>query len=702
MVKNALGATVSGEGQLTWRSMDAWSVTAKLDALTARNGDTDLTLSANASMTPDEIAIRDLQAKYGTLEAELPDLSVNRLDAIARTDARVHGTAIGRNMDMTFNAQAEFTPIDSWFEISRALDSFTGLVSVDYIRFDTLENSEVFDFEFSRTAEGFVLNGGPENMIRAALADDGAFYASLSYPSPIRGSVTGILSSRTIDAYAPNLYIDLVSLWRVIPSNDIINCTGGFVNASIQIRGPLGDPEFFGYAQGNSVRLILPQYIGAEVGPVPVLITLEGNEMRFGPVTASCGRGYGEATGWFRFDRWIPDTFNINIRATADTPVPFSFEVMGVLAAGNAFGVLDVELSDRILRVSGNLTGEDTEITLDTQKIAAAAVQAEPDDSFPLITDFIIKTGRKVEFIWPNPNTPILQANAAAGTGIRITSDSGSGRFSMEGDVELRSGEMYYAQRSFYIRSGTLSFHENEIQFDPRLTVRAEIRDRTDDGPVTVSMILDNAPLQSVDDAPLQSFDARFESSPPLSQVEILSLLGQNFTGESAEEEGEAMNAMLASATDILSQFLGVRRLERMIRDFLGMDMFSFRTQIIPNAVTRLRNPVDTNATLGNYLDNTTVFVGKYLGSDMFFQGMLSLRYNDFNDLNGGLYRTNNGGLYQVNNDGIVAGQLLLEPDLGIELHSPLFDIRWNITPLHVDNLFINDTSFSLTWRFTF
>jgi hypothetical protein len=530
-------------------------------------------------------------------------------------------------------------------------------------------------------------------MIRAALTDDGAFYTSLSYPSPIRGSVTGILSSRTIDAQAPNLYIDLVSLWRVIPSNDIINCTGGFINASIQIRGPLGDPEFFGYAQGNSVRLTVPEFLNAEIGPVPVMVTLDGNEMRFGPVTAPCGRGYGEVAGWFRFDRWIPDTLNINIRATPDTPVPFSFDILGVLAAGNASGVLNIDLSDRVLKVSGNLTGEDTEITLDTQKIATASIQGEPDDSFPVITDFIIKTGRKVDFFWPNSNTPILRANAVAGTGIRITSDSVSGRFSMEGDVNLRSGEIYYVQRSFYIRSGTLFFHENEIQFEPRLTVRAEIRDRTDDGPVTVSMIVDNAPLQS--------FDARFESSPPLSQLEILSLLGQNFTGESAEE-GEAMNVMLASATDLISQFFGVRQLERMIRDLLGMDMFSFRTQIIPNAVTRLRNPVDTNGTLGNYLDNTTVFVGKYLGSDMFFQGMLSFRYNDFNDPNGGLYRMDNGGLYQVNNNGIVAGQLLLEPELGIELHSPLFDIRWNITPLHLENLFINDTSFSLTWRFTF
>ncbi|MDR1411859.1 MAG: translocation/assembly module TamB, partial [Spirochaetaceae bacterium] len=193
-------------------------------------------------------------------------------------------------------------------------------------------------------------------------------------------------------------------------------------------------------------------------------------------------------------------------------------------------------------------------------------------------------------------------------------------------------------------------------------------------------------------------FEARFESSPPLSQVDILSLLGQNVTDES-QEEGEAVNLMLSSVTDILStaivsQFSGVRRLERTVRDFLGLDMLSFRTQIIPNAVTMLRNSADTGNTLGNYLDNTTVFIGKYLGSDMFLQGMLTVRYNDLADPGRGLNRMNNSSL--------AVGQFIFEPDISVELHSPLFDIRWSIMPLHLENLFISDTSFSLTWRFVF
>jgi hypothetical protein len=569
------------------------------------------------------------------------------------------------------------------------LDSFTGFVNVDYARFNTLENRDPFDLRFSRSETGFTLSGGPRNMIRAALADDGAFFAGISYPSPIRGTMTGVLSSRTIDASVPDLYVDMVSLWNVIPSNDVINCTGGFVDAQVRIRGPLGDPEFFGTARGNSIRLSVPYYLNAEIGPVPIPVTLDGNEMRFGPVNAPCGGGYGEVSGAFRFDRWIPDTLEITIQAGAADAVPFSLEIVGVMAAGNASGTLTIAYADQILRVTGNLTGEDTEITLDPQKIAAAtAVQQTSDDSVPVITDITLITGRKVEFFWPNSSNPILRANASAGTVIRIESDSDDGRFSMIGDVNLRSGEIFYVQRSFYIRSGALSFNENELQFDPRLTVRAEIRDRSDDGPVTISMIVENESLMS--------FNARFESSPPLSQIDILSLLGQNLTGES-QEEGETMDLMLSSATDIVSQFFGIRRVERTIRDFLGLDMFSFRTQAISNAVRDLRNSIGADSAslgYGNYLDNTTVFVGKYLGPEMFFQGMLTLRYNDINAAGEQLYKADTGG--------ITLGQMILEPDISIEIQSPLFNIGWNITPVHVENLFINDTSFSLTWRFVF
>jgi hypothetical protein len=89
--------------------------------------------------------------------------------------------------------------------------------------------------------------------------------------------------------------------------------------------------------------------------------------------------------------------------------------------------------------------------------------------------------------------------------------------------------------------------------------------------------------------------------------------------------------------------------------------------------------PVDRNATVGNYFDNTTVFGGKYLGQDVFLQGMLSMRY-DANKIGG----------------------LTIEPDFGLALQSPLFGIRWNFVPTHRENWYVNDNSITLDFKWSF
>jgi len=123
--------------------------------------------------------------------------------------------------------------------------------------------------------------------------------------------------------------------------------------------------------------------------------------------------------------------------------------------------------------------------------------------------------------------------------------------------------------------------------------------------------------------------------------------------------------------------------MERQIRNFLHLDMFSVRTHVLQNAVINaaMQSPVDRNGRVGNYFDNTTVFGGKYIGGDMFIQGMLSMRYDENRVANGGLR---------------------FEPDIGVELQNPLFNIRWDFIPAHPENWWVNDNYITLTWTRTF
>jgi hypothetical protein len=672
-------ALANGNVRLNWNPEDSFRISLELNSLSAQSRNMDIDASFQAVLDKDDFSLRNLKVKLADLEGEIPWFVIRRRDNWAGGAGRIEGAFAGKNAAMSFELDSQFAGIDSWLGMPRALSDFQGKLSVWDIRMDALESEQVFDFFFSRQGSLVSFSGGPEEMIRFRIGEGGIFFAGLSHPSPIRGSVVGTIGPSEIDARATDIYVDLSALWQFIPVKTELEAVGGYITAALDIRGPLGDPEFFGSARGNSIRIRIPRFVDADIRPVPVNITLEGNEMRFGPIPAACGGGSGLLSGWFQFDRWIPSVFSIDVAVSGEHPIPVKFDIQGVLVSGIVSGNMNIAMEDLSLMIKGDLTAQETEISLNAAELARAQEEGMWDLlPIPVRADIGITAGRRVEFLWPTRDFPMLRAYADMGAKAQVAVDTVDRRFSFNGDINLRSGEIFYFERNFFIRSGTLSFNENEEQFNPRISARAETKDRSNEGPVTISMVVDNAPLLS--------FQARFESSPALSQMEIFSLLGQSITGTPNSAEGGAINnAFLASSVDILTQFQVVRRIERTIRDFLRLDMFSIRTQVLQNYVFRAigleKDPVDRIATVGNYFDNTSVFVGKYIGSDMFIQSMVSLRYDKTKPTMGGY---------------------TFEPDFSVELRSPLGNIRWNLVPTHPESWYISDNSFTISWDWVF
>jgi hypothetical protein len=679
-IPTSYGAVLSGRADVYWRGIENFSAYVELPSAAAVVNDVGVRLKCAMNVNNNFAEIRDLEAHYGSISAKAPFIRMSLDGKRVETEIAVGGTTVGKDVELAFALDMDFdAAVDTWLGVERIVDSFKGRLAVEKARFDTLKTESPFAFDFSHADNTMYLTGGPNDMLRMNIADSGDFYAGLSAPSPVRGSINGNIDAKNIDAICRNLYIDLAALWKLIPPQKDIALTGGFVNADIEIRGPLSSPEFFGRAIGDSVRLQVPTYLKRDIRPVPMLVTFNGTNMSFGPIPASIGAGYGVVSGVFHFDRWAPDVFTIDIAVEEANAIPFDFDIMGVIAAGDAFGELTLAQSEGVFHVSGDLTAQNSEITLNGEELEAA--QNQPvDANFPSTVNITVRTGSKVEFLWPTVTFPLIRAYADQGVSLNIQNDTITGRFALVGDVRLRSGEIFYFERSFYLREGLLSFNENEVRFEPHISARAEVRDRSDEGAVTISMIIDNAPLWS--------FNPRFESNPPLSQMAIFELLGQ--TMMSGVEEGGASGRMagLSSLTDLVAQIQGVRQVERRLRNWLYLDMFSLRTQVMQNLLFQSSmfqswvqqsepEQAESSDRPGNLLDNTTVFIGKYLTKDMFFQLMLSLRYDES--------APNVGGL-------------TLEPDFGLELQNPLFDMRWSFVPLHPENLFVNDMSFTLTW----
>lgn len=93
---------------------------------------------------------------------------------------------------------------------------------------------------------------------------------------------------------------------------------------------------------------------------------------------------------------------------------------------------------------------------------------------------------------------------------------------------------------------------------------------------------------------------------------------------------------------------------------------------------------------IGNFLDNSTVYIGKYFGDALYADAMLQVVYDE---------KTFDRGKF-------LSG-LHLQPEIGFEMNSPYATIRFSISPDFTDksfmrNLMVPDTSITISkkWQF--
>ncbi|MDR1869696.1 MAG: hypothetical protein LBQ82_06900 [Treponema sp.] len=684
---------LNGNADIMWDSAQSFNARLDLTSLYANMNGNEVNASASLLFDNDELAVNELLLTYADFKAYMPDLRLNRIENFAATTIYASGLFSQNVIEGKIELNTNFNNIDSWMDYKNALDSFNGSIKMENFYYKNVRQ-QPFAFVFARSDGELSVSGGPGDMLRLEMDKEGNFFTSLSNPMPIHSTIVGKYKDGIIDAHCNDFFMDISGLWSMLPNQYPATIAGGYITAQVDIRGQLFNPEFFGKAKGTSFCIQVPDYLGDDIKLDPFFADLEGYELAFNQVPASVGGGGGLVDGWFLFENWIPDNFGLVIKIPRERPIPYKVNIGGFVADGDASGLLNLTMENSTFDVSGDLFANNTEMSLEAEDAKNADNNSSSSNTSTVI-NMTITTGSVVEFLWPNKNMPILRANPEMGTVLNIFADTLTMQYTLNSDIKIRSGELFYFDRSFYIRQGNLIFRENEQQFNPRISARAEVRDRTDSGPVSIMMIIENEPLLS--------FSPRFEANPVLTQVEIYSLLGQNLYAAGGENMADSQRFLLSSTTDIivqlaasndfLAQFVTVRQLERRVRNILHLDMFSVRTRFLQNAIAIAtvgavtnandtgQNPVDRNSGVGNYFDKTSVFVGKYVGQKMFIQGMLSLRYDE-NYLN--------------------MGGIRFEPDIGVELQSPLFNIRWDFFPYHPENLWLNDHSITLLWSKSF
>jgi len=516
--------------------------------------------------------------------------------------------------------------------------------------------------------------GGPFDAFAGRLSTGGEFALQVQQgPYPLHGSASGSLVGGHLDAVVEIEDADARVVNEVL-SLAPLSLRAGTARGSARVTGPISDPDFWGeitLAGGVAVSPLSPQ----AVGPFRARLSLEEKQVSISGFAADGGAALPlSVAGTAMVERWVPALFALDLATTGGNGIPINYQFGPMLFDGIAAGAVTVASDLGTVTIAGELEAVSAEVSL---------VETEPvsgvDD--PLRVDVAVTTGRSVEFTWPSPQFPVLRLQLVPSEAVQIGYDGRSGSVSVQGDLSVRGGDLFYFDRQFLLREGQIRFTGDDSSVDPQLVVRAEARQRDPQGePVRIILEADTTLSRFGPDT------VRLSSDPPQSALVLDALVRDPLVrGDGPDDGGAAGMSAAAFSGDLLAQVALLRPVERALREALGVDMVSIRSQFVQNLVldgfgASTAPGVGTGA--GNPLDNTSLSFGKYLGSDLFLTMLLRL------DAPGN----------QPDDD----LPLLSDIELSLEWATPFFMLEWSFLPRNLNTLFVTDNAISLRWGWSY
>ncbi|MGE4453181.1 MAG: hypothetical protein AB7D92_01490 [Sphaerochaeta sp.] len=336
--------------------------------------------------------------------------------------------------------------------------------------------------------------------------------------------------------------------------------------------------------------------------------------------------------------------------------------------------------------LDGDVTIQDTTISLGIKDLPYWY-----EENNLTTTEFSVVTGRNVSFFYPNTPNPFIQATITENQEINFSYDHIIDEFIIDGNLSFRSGEFYYFQKNFFITEGSLSLHTDALSgvntIQPSINLRAKLTDFDAQGErVDIYLVLRESSLTNL--------NPQFESTPPKDTNEILEILGQSIlpTGAYGQVNLYSVASLAAAATDVAErlgylQTSQTTQLTESIRTSLGLDMFSIRSNILQNILIDALpgSSLATISPLARYLNNTTIFMGKYIGEQYFLQALLHLTASEKREVK----------------RSFISPDLSLDLELSLDWQNPVGTFSFFTQPNELSFINILDTiGFSVTRRF--
>ena len=479
-------------------------------------------------------------------------------------------------------------------------------------------------------------------------------------------NASGRVKDGFMDVSVKNIYFPFKIL-DIIVWSDAVGFVDGIFKGEARFYGPVLSPEIFGYLEAPKATM---WYLWAEKETCMIvnpLINFYGTTMNI-PKTdvyaqnKDTGRiSHFYASAEFTIRSWDLPYMKVIMDIDENNPVSVSVplpvpnleievdEVWGHCEIG-LHHLVYPDLNFDLIARNGTISGPARypKWMYDPDYVADPSTASYGSEYTKLYGLIRVQQGAK--FLFPNKNSPMINATLSENQSAELIYENDS--FYLNGDLNIQSGDIYYFQKNFLITEGNIAWH--------RLDLSRELFGSSDFAGITINLVsrlrdfdLNGEPTDiylTLNNATIDNIAPHLSSSTGISDAEIMYILGQNILPSSTyTSSGISTLVYLSSvALDVASRVSNVPRLnpdnfDATVEKALGLDMFSIRQRIFYNLLVDVipeRGKSYSDSAFARYLNGTSLFLGKHISENWFFQTTLNFfssesyardkRLNDF------------------------------------------------------------------------
>lgn len=649
-------------------------VAFNIENLSMQQGNKIMKLNASLTLEDHDLIIDSVNMTKG--KTYLKDVSANfSLDTFTGfVKAFYHTESAGKTLD----APIKLSIVEAQKSEEKFLpNSFVATLTSEGLSGTYLRQKIPLNFTMFYSPEIITLTSGEKFGLYATYFSSGEASVSINSPKIMSISGNGKISANKNDFKLNEIEVDLKELFEYINLDEWVIVENGIAKGFISYEGSFSEPILSGevnvYEPEAKVPIALPVKLKADLVPIKIAnneiyVNKKTYNVKNKPTLDADCRIVLNGWGFDYLECYFKSVNNQRVYGKITTPF-FTVDANMLADLYLYYGG-----DDSLFQIDGSVNGENLYFEANITDVASSLISTSDEEPLNFVSNLKITTGTHSAIAM----NPIIRAVLAPNTKFSMQIDNRARNYDIDGLFEVKSGDIAYLNRNFYIKSGLINFNTETIS-NPKVTLNAETREKDDEGQ-NVRIIF------SVENQYLQELSPRFSSIPAKSETEILSLLGQIVLADS----DSATDFLFAAGGYALQSSVG-RQVENKLRQLLNFDILSLHTNFLQNTLSSRfgTNSSSEQISFGNLFDNSTVYIGKYLGSNLYIDAMLNVSFKERKQSE-----------LQVS-----AGNLIFQPEFGMELESPFGNIRWNVAPdinALLNKQYVPSTSVTLSWKVAF